>query len=136
MIVRSYMKSVDEVFSCVGGDRNIIKALARMSDTFEFWKNPDDQDYRTPLERIPQPYLIKGKMMGNKHQLATFEQNFAAEIFSHEIRSHQTIDALAGMYRRLKASAGTADIPSIVFQNILLKMLWLSSGRQHVKQAA
>ncbi len=136
MVVRSYMKSVDEVFSCVGGDRKIIKALAYAFDTLKLWKNPDDEDYRTSLKEIPQPYFFKGKMMGNKYRMATFEQDFAAEVFSHEIRSHETLDGLAGMYKRLKAGAGSAEIPSVVFQNVLLKMLWLSSGRQDVKQAA
>lgn len=136
MTVRSYMKSVDQVSSCVGGDRNVIKALAYTFDTFKLWKNPDDEDYRIPLEKIPRPYPLKGKMMGNRYQLAAFEQDLAAEVFSHEIRSHQTLDDLAGMYKRLKADEGSAEIPSVVFQNILLKMLWLSSGMQEGKRAA
>jgi hypothetical protein len=55
------------------------------------------------------------------------------DVFSDEIRSCSTLGELRAMYKRLKAGV---DVPTIVFHTILLKMLWIASGRASLAETA
>ena len=131
--VRSYQAYVEEVFRHIGEDHNLIHAIARLNDTFEMWKNPDDHDYRSPLKKIPTLHFQGGELRVNTCEKIAFEQDFAAEVFSHEIRSRRTLSELGETYKRLKANG---EVSRVVLHNIIQKMLWMAAGRRSMKRAA
>ena len=122
---RSYIAVENEVFSHIETDRDLIHTLAFVNDVLKAWKNPDDLDYRVE-ECESQSYHLDGKV--HVIRMQEYEQSIAAELFSHEIRSKNSLNELGDMYKRLKKF----NVPLIVFHNILRKMLWISSGKKKV----
>lgn len=135
--VRKYAASVREVFSHIGMDKELIKALADLSDGLKKWENPDDEDWQTPLLKVklPVPFFLKGEIRVNIIDYLHFEGNLVLSVFSTEMRSKNTLEELAEMYKRLKEPP---VIPEMALNprsmngalNIVIrKMLWISSGR-------
>lgn len=135
MTIRTYTASVGEVYSHVGSDRKFIKALARLCDAFELWENPDGRNYKTDRLREGLPPIVfdKGEMKGDLSAHTLFHSDLVQELFSGDIRSRNSLIDLGTFYKRIKT---TPEFPKVVFENILLKMLWISSGRGKIRQAA
>jgi len=135
--MRSYLASVKEVFSYIGSDRNLIHSWASLCDRAKWWENPDNEDWQTPLLEgtLPVPFLFKEKMRINTIEYLNFEGNLVLSVFSTEMRSKNTLEELAEMYKRVKEPP---VIPEMALHprslngalNIIIrKMLWISSGR-------
>jgi hypothetical protein len=133
-MVRSYTGSVKEVFTHIGSDRDSISSLAFVFDEIKGWHNPDESDYRSAIKEMP--YIearADGQLYGNRIQHEAYVHNVVIEMFSHDIRRSNRLVDLANLYKRLKSAE---EIPGAVLHLIILKMLWLASGRGKLTIAA
>jgi hypothetical protein len=109
---RTYVASILEVFRYLRIDHGLIHDLAHAEDSLRKWKNPDDGDHH----QSPHTGIL------------------ATENYLRAIRDEHTLCALAEMYKMWKMS--TKAPPAVVFRIIIIKMLWIASGRGEILQAA